>query len=315
MDEGRAVRMIAADLDGTLLDAEGVVRERTLAALHAAAESGIRIVVATGRRHCYAMRALRELGLRGDQVMVSSNGAVVRQLDATLLDRTLLEREAAERLCAHMGDLRNALVMTFDCVGADGQDARGSLVVEHLDELNGSIARWVAANEPYIVRVQPIERAFADRLPIQMMLCGTVERMREAERRLRELPGVAAPEHAYEETAAERETCRITLHRTEYPERDLSILDILPAGCSKGNALLRLGKGWGIAAEEMMALGDNWNDLSMLRAVGRPVLMGNAPEELRSMAEREGWRVTSSHVEDGAAAAIEGALETAAALR
>ena len=55
------------------------------------------------------------------------------------------------------------------------------------------------------------------------------------------------------------------LHRTEYPEGDLSIVDILPAGCSKGRALLNLARDRGVEREEILAIGDNWNDVSMTR--------------------------------------------------
>ena len=106
---------------------------------------------------------------------------------------------------------------------------------------------------------------------------------------------------------------KISLNRTEYPERDLSIVDILPAGCAKGAALLRLASAHNIAASEIMAIGDNWNDLSMLEIAGHPVLMGNAPEDLKQIAAQRNWHVTSHHLEDGVAAAIEAILLTEAA--
>jgi hydroxymethylpyrimidine pyrophosphatase-like HAD family hydrolase len=100
----------------------------------------------------------------------------------------------------------------------------------------------------------------------------------------------------------------LTLHRTEYPERDLSILDILPAGCSKGAAVLALAAAQGITAERVMAIGDNWNDVSMLEAAGVAVLMANAPEDLKALGRELGWRIGRSNREDGVAEAIEGAL-------
>ena len=302
--------MLAVDMDGTLLGGDGQVSPRTLASLQAAHAAGIRVVVATGRRHSYAMRQLRSLGLHDTHIVVSSNGAVVRTLAAALVARTFLDRESALRLCAHLGEFRDALVITFDRIGANGDDERGALVVEELAELHSSIGRWMIANEPYIEHVRPIERALTDREPIQMMLCGTIARMRRAEALLRELPGVQASDgdtgpnspSASEEHGTD---CSVTLHRTEYPDRDLSLLDILPSGCSKGAALLRLAAGWGIHASEMMAVGDNWNDLSMLRVAGRPVLMGNAPPELLREAAAHGWQITARNIEDGVAQALE----------
>src|SRR5580658_2692358 len=96
------MRMIAVDLDGTLLGADGRVSERNLAALKAAERAGIEVVVATGRRHSYAMRVLRGLGLREENGLISSNGTVTRTIGAKLLDRTLLPVETARRLCGHV---------------------------------------------------------------------------------------------------------------------------------------------------------------------------------------------------------------------
>lgn len=299
------VRMIAVDMDGTLLGSDGRVSSRNLAALQAAERAGIEVVVATGRRHSYAMRQLRALGLREENALVSSNGTVTRTLGARLLERTLMQPETARWLCGHIEEFRNALVITFDMVDTDGEDARGALVVEHLDELNGSIGKWMAANEPYIAHILPIEKALEAEAPIQMMLCGTIERMRRAEARLLEHPGVSPVGANPQEYTSEIE---VALHRTDYPERDLSILDILPAGCSKGSALLRLAADRGITAAEILAIGDNWNDLSMLEMAGRAVLMGNAPDDLAQHAAERGWTIAGRHDQDGVAETIEAAL-------
>lgn len=298
------VRMIAVDMDGTLLGPDGHVSPRNLKAVLEAQTAGIEVVVATGRRHCYAMRQLRDLGLREENVLISSNGTVTRTIGAKLLERNLMQPHTARWLCGHIDEFRNALIITFDRVGADGEDARGALVVEHLEELHGSIGKWMAANEPYIEHIVPVEKALEAEAPIQMMLCGTIERMRRAQARLLEHPGVSADGvNPQEHTAAE-----ITLHRTEYPERNLSIVDILPAGCSKGSALLRLAASRGLKAEEILAIGDNWNDVSMLEVAGQKLLMGNAPEDLKQEALERGWPVGRRHDEDGVAYAIEAVL-------
>ena len=314
MKNSPAVRMIALDMDGTLLGSDGIVSARNLAAVQAAEASGIRVVIATGRRHSYAMRQLRGLGLADGHVLVSSNGTVTRMLGpgARLLDRTFLSTETSLWLLEQVAEFRNSLVMTFDCVDPDGEDARGALVVEHLEDLHGSIDRWMVVNAPYILQVEPIERALisADGVacapPIQMMLCGTVERMRRAEARLLEHPGVSAVGIT---PIGSRPGAEVALSRTEYPERDLSIVDILPAGCSKGAALLRLAEGWGIRPEEMMAIGDNWNDVSMLEIAGYPVLMENAPDDLKPLAAARGWHTGGHHDADGVAEAIEPLLQ------
>ena len=306
--------MIAVDMDGTLLGADGKVSGRNLAAMQAAERAGVEVVVATGRRHCYAMRQLRGLGLREESALISSNGTVTRTIGAELLERTLMTRSTALWLCGHIEEFRNALVMTFDKVGSDGEDSRGALVVEHLDELHGSIGKWMVANEPYIAHLMPIEKALEGEAPIQMMVCGTVERMRRAEARLLEHPGVSAVGVSLNQKAGkEHARVEVALHRTEYPDRDLSIVDILPAGCSKGSALVRLAARRGIQMDEMLAIGDNWNDVSMLEVAGRAVLMGNAPEDLKAVGAEHGWGIGGRHDADGVAEAIEAALDGLAA--
>ena len=302
------VRMIATDLDGTLLGPDGQVSPRNRMALQLAAQAGVEVVVATGRRHCYAMKVLRELDLHDESILVSSNGAVVRTVASNgatrLLERRHLDSVASTWLLSTLGELRNALVITFDRVDESGMDQRGALVVEDLADLHRSIDRWMIANEPYIERIVPIEDALTGEAPIQMMLCGTVDRMRRAEALLLENPAVSS-------VSEQKAGGFLQLNRTEYPERDLSIVDILPAGCSKGNALLRLCAERSIPASELMVLGDNWNDLSMLEVAGHPILMANAPADLKAYAVSRGWRLTTSNAEDGVAEAVEQALSVA----
>jgi len=313
-----SIRLIAIDLDGTLLGDDGRVSPRNLAALNAAQARGIHLVMATGRRHSFAMRVLRPLGLHHNSILISSNGTVTRTLGASgdepipshLLARTHLPHATALWLCAAIHgegdqDFRNAFVLTFDRTQPDGEDSRGALVVEQLEQLTASISRWMAANEPYLLQVQPIEGALADPMdpPIQAMLCGTLERMARAEARLLQHPVVVVSGDP-----AESAPHQLTLHRTEYPARNLSILDILPAGCSKGAALLSLAAKRGIDASQILAIGDNWNDVSMLEVAGLAVLMDNAPPDLKHLAVTRNWRIAPSNSDDGVADTIESVL-------
>jgi hydroxymethylpyrimidine pyrophosphatase-like HAD family hydrolase len=93
--------------------------------------------------------------------------------------------------------------------------------------------------------------------------------------------------------------------RTEYPARNLSILDLLPPGVSKGWALERLATRLGVNRKETMAIGDNWNDVNMLEWAGQGVMMGNADLELRTMAKVRGWRQAPPNDQDGVAVVLE----------
>ncbi|WP_158786075.1 HAD-IIB family hydrolase [Granulicella sp. L46] len=297
-------RLIAIDLDGTLLNSSGQVSPRNLAALRLAESSGIEIVISTGRRHSFAMRVLRDLNLQHSSAVVSSNGTVIRTIGSELIHRTHLPLSTARWLCAHLNDYRSTLVLTFDLTGPDGEDSRGALIVEHLDDLHTSIGRWMRANEPYIQHVQHIEDALKSGAnpPIQMMLCGPIDRMREAEALLDQHPFVTAVGEQ-EDTQAE-----VALHRTTYPETDLTLLDILPAGCSKASALGHLSNLRGLTPTDILAIGDNWNDVAMLRLAGQATLMSNAPDDLKALASTSGWTIVPSNDEDGVAVAIESVL-------
>jgi hypothetical protein len=299
-------RLIAIDLDGTLLHSGGYISPRNRAALALAHAAGIEVVVATGRRHSFAMQVLRELNLPPEHALISSNGTVIRTIGSDLLHRSHLSLETARWLVTHADEFRSTLVLTFDTVGPDGHDTRGALVCEQLDELNAAIGRWMTSNRDYLRQISPIEDALNDAAPIQMMLCGSIDRMDAAEALLSAHPRIAAV------GAPELPETEITLQRTAYPERDLTILDILPAGCSKASALTHLAALRGIDMSEVLAIGDNWNDVPMLEAAGSAVLMANAPADLLALARDRDWLIAPTHDDDGVAIAIEGALAVGA---
>jgi Cof subfamily protein (haloacid dehalogenase superfamily) len=270
------IRLLALDIDGTLLNPQFEISGPDLAALQRARESGIEVVLVTGRRHDFAMPIAQLLGF--DLWLISSNGAITRSLSGETFSRDLLPAETCRLLCREMLEFRGNTVLTFDVRG------KGSIVLEHLQELETSIRRWLEKNIQYIEFVVPVENSLVTD-PVQAMFCGQIPRMHEALARLES-------SHLSE---------RITVLRTEYPERNLSIVDVLNQGCSKGHALERWANFRGIPRSQVMAIGDNYNDIEMLAFAGHPVIMGNASEDLRG----RGWTVTRSNAENGVAAALE----------
>jgi Cof subfamily protein (haloacid dehalogenase superfamily) len=274
-----SIRLLATDIDGTLLNPDFKVSDGDLRALRRAHAAGIEIVLVTGRRHGFALPIAKQLGF--DLWLISSNGAVTRSLAGETFHRHLMPAETCRRLCRAMQEFRGNTVLTFD------QDTKGAIVLERLDELGESIRRWLEKNMAYIEFVVPIEKAL-ERDPVQAMFCGTMARMTEA---LHALDGAGLGG-------------TVTVLRTEYPARDLSMIDVLNAGCSKGHALQRWALRQGYRREEVMAVGDNHNDVEMLEFAGYPVIMGNACAELRG----RGWTVTRGNDDCGLAAAVELAL-------
>ena len=277
------IRLLAIDIDGTLLDPQFQISEANLAALRRAREAGVEVVLVTGRRHMFAMPVAEALGF--DLWLISSNGAVTRSTSGEPFFTDRLPAATARKLIRYMEEFRGNAVVTFD------REGKGALVVERIDELHSSISRWVEKNAAYIEYVVPLEDALvAD--PIQAMYCGTVARMKQAGERL-SMAGMAD---------------EITVLKTEYVARDLTILDVLNHGCSKGHALQRWASHRGIDRNQVMAIGDNYNDIEMLEFAGFPVIMENACPELKQY----GWAVTSSNEESGVAAAVEQMLGLAA---
>jgi len=271
-----SIRLLATDIDGTLLNPQFQISDGDLMALRRAHEAGVEIVLVTGRRHTFALPIAKQLGF--DLWLISSNGAVTRSLAGETFHRDMMPAETCRRLCGAMQEFRGNTVLTFD------QETKGAIVLERLDELGASIRRWLEKNIEYIEFVVPIEKALV-RDPVQAMFCGTMERMTEALRAL-DAAGMDGT---------------VTVLRTEYPARDLSMVDVLNAGCSKGYALSRWAAHRGYQREEVMAVGDNHNDVEMLEFAGHPVIMGNACAELLG----RGWTVTRGNDACGVAAAVE----------
>ena len=224
-----AIRLLAVDIDGTLLDPEFQISPANLAALQRAHSAGVEVVLVTGRRHTFALPIAHQLGF--DLWLISSNGAITKSLAGELFHRDLLPAATARRVCGHMRDFRGNTVLTFDI------ETRGALVLETNEELRHTLGRWLGKNAGVVQYVVPIEDSLTSD-PVQLMFCGPIARMKQA----------------LSELASGGFASQITVLRTEYAHRDLSIVDVLNQGCSKGHALERRAGHRGIARAEIMAI-------------------------------------------------------------
>ena len=288
------VRLVAIDVDGTLVPAIGqAVTARVGRALKAAQDAGITVAIATGRRPAFTAPLLAGLGLRADTPLIACNGALVRTLGGDVIEDCLLPSHVARALCGLLRPF-GALVFTFDRPG------RRDLVLEDLAQVHERIALWVEANRDEIEVVKPLEAALVDGDdPIQGLVAGSLSQIRAAEEAVKASPWSAS--------------CACA--RTAYPGRDMAILDLLPAGVSKGRALERLAARLGVDRKETMAIGDNWNDVEMLEWAEQGVIMGNAAAELRALAKTRGWKQAPPNGQDGVAVVLEAAVAKLAAGR
>jgi Cof subfamily protein (haloacid dehalogenase superfamily) len=274
------VRMIALDLDGTLLDSRACVPQPNIDALSEAVARGIEIVLVTGRRFDFAMSVVAAIPL--DFTLIVCNGALIRAKDGRTHARQLLSRATAREVLAATRDFRSSAAVVFD------RPRACQVIFEKIDFADPVRAKYYQRNREFIAEAMPLESCLADADvdsdPIQVMFTGGVEPMRAVVRLLRPL----GPALGFELTF------------TEYPARDFALVDVLAPGCTKGRALHVWAALRGIKPAEIMAIGDNWNDREMLEMAGVPVWMGNAAPELKSL----GRRVTLSNDECGVAAAI-----------
>lgn len=272
----RRIRLLAVDLDGTLLNSQSQISETNRRAVVAAHEREVEVVIVTGRRAAFALPMATQLGC--PFTLLSSNGAVVKDVNGATRHRQLLPAAKARAVLEAVGEGRAQALLLFE------RDGKGQIAVENLDPAHEPVEGYFKRNEKFLEQVVPLEKALTED-PIQVLFAGPVEKIREVNRKLREA-AIAA---------------EVSVSLAEYPQRDLSLMDVLEHGCNKGAALAWWTEQRRIAAEEVMAIGDNWNDREMLEFAGLPVLMANSSEELK----RNGWAVTASNDEDGVAAAIE----------
>jgi hydroxymethylpyrimidine pyrophosphatase-like HAD family hydrolase len=210
--------------------------------------------------------------------MIVSNGALIRTKDGTTHLRHLLPRETAARVLEITRPWRDGCGVVFD------RPRENQVMLEVIatdDPIRGA---YYARNKDFIGQAVPLESCLTED-PLQVMLTGKVEPMREAEAVLRS----AQAANGYGIAA------------TVYESRDFAMIDVIHPQCSKGAALAEWATLRGLAREEVMAIGDNHNDMEMLLFAGIPVVMGNCVPELRNF----GWHVTASNDHNGVAAAIE----------
>ena len=273
------IRLLALDIDGTLLDSSGHVPEANVQAVARALDAGVAVTLATGRRFDFA-RAIFER-LPPAITLILSNGAVVKTTAGDTLVRRLLPREVALDVLRRVPGHRDSAAVVFD------RPREGQVVFEAIDWEHPRHSRFFESNRPFLSEVAPLEGCLTED-PIQVMFSGGCTAMRRVYEELQEA-GSAANGRGFD------------VALTEYQHRDFSLVDVVQAGCSKGSALRALADRLGIAPSDVMAVGDNLNDLAMLEYAGIPVVMANSLSELT----HRGWHVTASNDEAGVARAIE----------
>jgi len=280
------IRFLALDLDGTLLDRRGQISIRNRQALDTARARGVHVAVVTGRRFRDSRPVALELGL--DIPVISHNGALTKHARTLETVAVLPLPLKQARLALEIGRAARA-----DPLLSDDHEGLGVLVYDHISGDNTAVHKYIAwAKEIHgddegknaVQQVKSLDK-YLDHDPIHLAFSGTCANMEQLEQSLnQEMSGT------------------IKILCTKYPQENFTLLDILNSAASKGAGVAAAAAELDLESAEVMAIGDNYNDLEMLLFAGTGVVMANAPQSLR---EIEGLYPTTSQNEDGVAIAVE----------
>jgi Cof subfamily protein (haloacid dehalogenase superfamily) len=252
------IRLIGIDIDGTLLDTNGQMPDANCTAIHAAVAAGVHVALVTGRSYPFARPVADRLP--PSISLIVSNGAVERAMDGATFVRRLLDRRTARQVLESTRRHRHAAALIFD------RDFDRQVVYETMDWEHPGRKRYWSRNHSHIAQTIPLEDALIED-PIQVMYNGGVEDMRAL----------------FDWLRAEVGGCSIQM--TEYLHRDFSLVDVTSLDATKGRALAWRAQQLGLTRDQVMGIGDNFNDAEMLAFAGHPVVMGNAVEGLKT----RGW--------------------------
>jgi Cof subfamily protein (haloacid dehalogenase superfamily) len=255
-------RMIAIDLDGTLLSPKGTVTQRVKGAVHKALDAGLLVCFATGRNFTESRMVLEDVAHYDSAVFVG--GAMVMDTKQRItLHRTAVEPKLAAEICEVIESFGHAaLALQDDLVQGFDYLVSGDL------EMNVETVRWMQVTHAKVKRVPRLAKHQHDHT-IRVGMVGSHDEIREVE-------------IALQEKFAER----IFMHAIAVPAAGVDVLEIFDPSVNKWEGILHIARRHGIEPEQIIAIGDDINDLHMIKNAGLGVAMGNARPQLKAIAKR-----------------------------
>jgi Cof subfamily protein (haloacid dehalogenase superfamily) len=279
------IRLLALDLDGTLLNSQGKIPDANKEAIRAAEEKGVLITIATGRRFRDARPVGLELGLNAP--LITHNGGLLKFAESLeTVAYSSIEKDTSLEILRVGKDFGGDALVSVDPEG------EGVLLYDRVSLDNVPLQKYIYWSkrlhgpeaEESVIHVENLEDVLDEHCVIHISFSGSCKTMK------------------WMQSVLEDElTDSVNILSTIYPLLDFTLLDILPPDASKGRGLEKLAAINGLTAENVMAIGDNFNDLEMLEFAGTPMVMGNADPSLRGIPE---FYTTVSNDEGGVAAAI-----------
>ena len=279
-------KLLALDLDGTLLNSRGKVSAANREAIRVAEDAGVLVTIATGRRFRDGRPVGIELELNAP--LITHNGALLKYAGSLeTVASSLLSTETA------LEAVRVGKTFGGDALVSADPQGKGTLLYDRVSDDNIPLQRYIRwahslhgpnEAEEAVTHVEDLSETIGGHDVIHISFSGSCGRMNEL---LDVLKGELGD--------------TVTLLPTIYPRLDFTLIDILPPDASKGRGLEKLAVLNDLGPENVMAIGDNFNDVEMLEFAGTGIVMGNADARLL---ERGEFYTTVSNDEDGVAVAI-----------
>ena len=259
-------KLLVLDLDGTLLSDQHIISEKNIKAIEAAQKKGVKVVIATGRLNAAVEKYLAQIGV--DNYLITYNGALIKNIKT---DTIINHFPVSLNLTADILEFveRNNLYVNLYLDGEVYANKTGA-EREYYEEIMGI--------EPTLIKGDLL--SFVDKPPTKILI---IEKdINKANKCMDKLKNSFSDQLSITNSLAE-------------------CIDIMNKGVSKGSALKELAKRLEISSQQIMAIGDQPNDLEMINYAGRGIAVANAEESLKAAADY----VTDSNNQSGVAAAIE----------
>ncbi len=261
-------KLIAIDLDGTLLTGDNSISEQTKKIISKLKERGVKIVIATGRMFVSALPYVRELELNNP--VITYNGALIKTLDNGKNDgKTLYHQPLPEKLAEEIIKECNKKELHLNLYLDD------TLYVENNNKESRGYERSSG------VKAYKVDSFldFMNKPPTKLL---AIDNNRESQQKHQK--------HFQKNYGS----------KLEISESKSNYIEFMAKGVSKGKALKYLADKWKFSSEEVIAIGDNWNDFPMLKWAGLGIAMDSAPESLKNRVDR----IAPDNEEEGVAVVL-----------
>jgi Cof subfamily protein (haloacid dehalogenase superfamily) len=276
-DADKTIKLIAIDIDGTLLTPTGQITPRTRAAIRAARRAGVVVTLATARRYMGALAVADALGLALPLIVYDGTLIVNHPSRAIVACQTMnaeIARQTIELFCSHAIQPVVHPCESEHCV-------KEEVWTGPAEYDNSGLALYLGAAGERVKR-----------MPYEVLYARATQALRVV---------AFAEQEALEKILPAVTELDCSWNFAPIGSYGSAELAVLPRDCSKASGVAALAAHYQIELAHVMAIGDSYNDIEMLRMAGLGVAMGQAPEQVKAAARA----VTTSNLEDGVAQAIE----------